>query len=129
MNPDDPDAQERFQDIARAYQILSDDNERADYDNNPNSYDTSSSGGGSGGGGYSQQDMTEAEKQFMDVLEEIDVMRDVASKYVDDLKDDVEFTKDSVGRGEVEELWYFAKRRKVRAYVLSTFSVFLCRHI
>ena len=120
MNPDDADAQERFQDIARAYQILSDDNERAAYDNSPHSYDTSSSGGGGGGGGYTEQDLTEAEKQFMDVLEEIDVMREVANKYVEDLKDDVEFTKDSVGRGEVEELWYFAKRRKALAGAVLT---------
>ena len=39
----------------------------------------------------------------------------MVDKYVNDLQEDVTYTRDAVGRGEVSELYDFAMRRKALA--------------
>jgi len=115
-NPDDPYAKVKFQEVSEAYQTLSDPTRRRNYDADPGSW-----GGGTGGGaassGHPQDNApyTDAEKQFLQVLEEIDVMREVVNKYVVELTEDVNYTKDQVTRGETGALLDFAERRKALA--------------
>ena len=49
-NPDDPSAEEKFKEAAEAYEVLSDDNKRARYDQ----YGHAGMGGAAGGGGAPQ---------------------------------------------------------------------------
>lgn len=52
-NPDDAGAEAQFKEVARAYQVLSDDQQRQRYDQ----FGEAGVGGGSGGGGQSGEDM------------------------------------------------------------------------
>jgi molecular chaperone DnaJ len=53
-NPDDPDAEEKFKEASEAYEILSDGNKRAAYDQHGHAgVDPSMGGGGFGGGNFS----------------------------------------------------------------------------
>ena len=52
-NPDDPSAEAQFKDLSRAYQVLSDDSQRARYDQ----FGEAGVGGASGGGGPSAEDL------------------------------------------------------------------------
>eukprot|EP00039_Didymoeca_costata_P003263 m.66436 g.66436 ORF g.66436 m.66436 type:complete len:317 (+) comp11806_c0_seq1:193-1143(+) len=110
VNTDDDEAKQKFQDAAKAFEILSDKSKRSEFDNN-----SSSDSWYNQGTQYNDDDMTQAEKQFMAVLEELDTMRSVMNKYIEELKEDAEGTKEAVQRGELQEILSFASKHKVLA--------------
>ncbi len=64
-NPDDKEAEEKFKEAAEAYEVLSDDNKRARYDQFGHAGMGGAAGGGFGGGGMNMEDIF---SQFGDIF-------------------------------------------------------------
>ena len=69
-NPDDKSAEDKFKEAAEAYEILSDDNKKARYDQHGHSAFEGGQGGGGGFGGFSGggMDMDDIFSQFGDIF-------------------------------------------------------------
>jgi len=65
-NPDNPEAEEKFKEISEAYEVLSDENKRTQYDQFGHAAFGGAGGGGFGGqGGFHHADLDEALRTFM----------------------------------------------------------------
>jgi len=65
-NPDNPEAEDQFKEAAEAYEILSDENKRARYDQF--GHEGARGGGFGGGGGHGGMDMNDIFSQFGDIF-------------------------------------------------------------
>lgn len=117
VNPNDPMAKAKFQEIAEAYEILSDDKRRRMYD--------ATGYGGSSSSGHSSSTQ-HAEEIFNSVQQDIDVIREALQSYGEEMKDEMVYAMECVKRGDWEGLYDVAKAHKVLIFgvVVPTF-VFL----
>lgn len=67
-NPDNKEAEEKFKEAAEAYEILSDDNKRARYDQYGHQAFEGGAGGGGFGGGFGGMNMDDIFSQFGDIF-------------------------------------------------------------
>eukprot|EP00981_Chlorochromonas_danica_P007591 scaffold1818_cov214-Ochromonas_danica.AAC.2 len=111
LHPNDPRAKEHFQEIAAAYEILSDEKKRRMYDST--GYTGSSSSSSSSSGYSQQQQQQHAEDIFNSVAADFDIIREALSNYTEELRDEMNYVVDCVQRGDWGEVWEVAKHHKV----------------
>jgi hypothetical protein len=117
VNPNDPTAKAKFQEISEAYEILSDEKRRRMYDA------TGYSGSSSSAHSSSTQ---HAEEIFNSVQQDLDVIREALQSYGEEMKDEMVYAMECVKRSDWEGLLEVAKAHKVLIFgvVVPTF-VFL----
>lgn len=107
LNPNDPNAKKRFQEIAEAYEILSDDTRRRMYDA------TGYAGSGSSAHNNSQQGAAQhAEEIFNAVQQDFDVVKEALQSYGEEIKDEINYAMDCVKSGDWQGLFDVAKDHK-----------------
>lgn len=94
LNPGDAKAKEKFQRVAAAYEILSDETKRESYDTHgSNSAYGGAYGGtsdaGQGHAGYNTYTTQNAEDIFNSVRDDLDVVTDAFTSYTKDVSDDI----------------------------------------
>lgn len=128
LNPSDPEAKEKFQAIAAAYELLSDAKRRATYDATGSTGQYQSYGGangqpgGNGGGnqhyygqqadygGYSQQ---HAEDIFRSVQGDVDVIKEALGLLREEWRDEFNVMVDAMQRGDWPQVWEIAKEHRL----------------
>lgn len=125
LNPNDPAAKEKFQAVAAAYEVLSDEKRRRVYDatGSTGQQQASSGDGGAYNAQYQQQ---HAEDVFRSVSEDIDIVREAVSSYLEEMRDEISVTVDAARRGDWHTVWEVANAHKflILGVVMPTF-VFL----
>lgn len=125
LNPTDPEAKEKFQAIAAAYELLSDAKRRATYDATGSTGQQASYGGQPGGnggggqhyygqqadyGGYSQQ---HAEDIFRSVQGDVDVIKEALGLLREEWRDEFNLMVDAMQRGDWGQVWEIAKEHRL----------------
>lgn len=123
LNPNDPEAKEKFQAVAAAYELLSDPKRRAQYDatgyTGQQAYNnTSSSSEGSqhyygqqaNYGGYSQQ---HAEDIFRSVSADVDVIKEALLLLKEEWRDEFNLLLDAAHRRDWHQVWEIAKDHRL----------------
>mmetsp|Transcript_25126 Transcript_25126/g.41864 ORF Transcript_25126/g.41864 Transcript_25126/m.41864 type:complete len:313 (+) Transcript_25126:67-1005(+) len=101
LNPNDPKAKEKFQQVAAAYELLSDEKRRRMYDAT----------------GYTQEpsydQSVNAEDVFNAVREDFDVVKDALSMYRDEVYEEMDYAMDCIKRQDWDALYGLAMHHKV----------------
>jgi hypothetical protein len=131
LNPTDPEAKEKFQAIAAAYEILSDESKRRMYDTN--GFTGQGTTGNSGGGSqyYQQQSsytQQQAEEVFRTVQEDFDIVQDALKSYSDELRDEMNVAVDAIRRQDWETLWDITKAHSALIATVVVPTVLLLRY-
>ena len=84
VNPNDPKAKERFQEVANAYEILIDEKKRRVYDQTGNAEQTQAQ----------YQHQQQAEDIFNSVMDDFDVVTEAFESYKEDVKSDINYAVD-----------------------------------
>lgn len=108
LHPDDPKAKERFQEIASAYELLSDEKRKRTYDSTGYTGDNQSQQ--QHGSAWNQQ---HAEDIFNTVSADFDVIREALATYGEEIRDEMNYTLDCISRGDWPEVWEQAKHHKI----------------
>jgi hypothetical protein len=120
LHPNDPQTKAKFQEIAAAYELLSDDSKRR-------MYDSTGFTGESGAGNYETHNSAWQEKHAEDIFNSVqadfDVIREALQSYGEEVRDEINYTVDSLQRGDWKEVLEIAKNHKILlgAVVLPTF--------
>lgn len=121
MNPNDPKAKEKFQQVAAAYELLSDENRRRVYDSTGRAHETTYAGNqdqdqdwnnaySTGGAASSEQ---HAEDIFNSVKEDFDVIKDAFQSYTEEIRDELQYAVDCTKKQDWEGLMEVAKTHKM----------------
>ena len=113
LNPDNPSAKAKFQEISAAYEILSDEQKRRSYDmtgETTNNQQTS-------------QQQQHYEDIFNSVQQDLDIIKDALQSYYDEIRDDMTIAIDSLKRGDWGTAAEIAKSHRILivGVVLPTF--------
>jgi hypothetical protein len=104
LNPNDPSAKAKFQEISAAYELLSDPTKRRMYDTTGYSSDTYHHSA------HSQaQYQHHAEEMFRTVQEDIEIVKDAARLYWEEMKDEMNYAIDCTVRRDWSGLWEVTK--------------------
>jgi hypothetical protein len=105
LNPNNPKATERFQNLASAYEVLSDPSKRKQYDSMGSRFYQQSQG---------QQTTTETHSRetFNSVWEDIDVLKEAWGEFFDDTKEEMEYALKAADNGDFKPLWGIASANK-----------------
>jgi len=117
MNPNDPTAKEKFQQVAAAYELLSDEKRRRVYDSTGRANETTYAGNqewnnaySSGGAASSEQ---HAEDIFNSVKEDFDVIKDAFHSYTEEIRDELQYAIDCTKKQDWDGLMEVAKTHKL----------------
>lgn len=111
LNPNDPKAKEKFQQISAAYELLSDEKRRRVYDATGSSQESyASSPGGSYGGAQNAQQ--HAEDIFNTVKEDVDVIKEAFVLYTEEVKEELQEAVDCARNQDWKGLFEIAKDHK-----------------
>jgi hypothetical protein len=111
LNPNDSKANEKFQKIAMAYEILSDAKKRQEFD---------FTGGVRGQSAYSSQNNTQytytaqqrAEDMFRTVSEDAEIVKEALTSFIQDVQDEFTYAAESASKGDWKEVWEIVKVNK-----------------
>jgi hypothetical protein len=104
LNPNDPSAKAKFQEISAAYELLSDPTKRRMYDATGYSSDTHHQSAQS-----QAQYQHHAEEMFRTVQEDIEIVKDAARLYWEEMKDEMNYAVDCTMRRDWSGLWEVTK--------------------
>lgn len=117
MNPNDPKAKEKFQQVAAAYELLSDEKRKRVYDSTGRAHETTYAGNqdwknaySAGGAASSEQ---HAEDIFDSVKEDFDVIKDAFQSYTEEIRDELQYAIDCTKKQDWEGLMEVAKTHKL----------------
>jgi len=116
MNPNDPKAKEKFQQIAAAYELLSDEKRRKLYDSTGRAHETTYAGNQEwNNNAYSTDGASNqhAEDIFNTVKEDFDVIKDAFQSYTEEIKDELQYAIDCTKKQDWEGLMEVAKTHKL----------------
>ena len=108
LNPDDPKATEKFQQIAHAYEILSDEKKRRTYDATGNQEEHTYGGGHTSGA----QQQAHAEDIFRTAMEDMDIVLDAFSSYTGEIGEEMADAIDCVKTRDWKGLYEIADANK-----------------
>jgi gas vesicle protein len=111
LNPNDPKAKEKFQQISAAYELLSDEKRRATYDSTGRANEAAY-GGGSGDYG-STSSAQHAEDIFNTVKEDVDVIKEAFLLYTEEVKDELQDAVECAKNQDWRGLLDIAKDHKI----------------
>lgn len=111
LNPNDPNAKDKFQRVAAAYELLSDEQRRRVYDATGRSQEATYGGGA---GDYGQRSSSQhAEDVFNSVKEDMDVIKEAFVMYTEEVKDELQYAVDCAKNQDWNGLWGVAKDHKL----------------
>ena len=119
MNPNDPKAKEKFQTIAAAYELLSDEKRRKVYDATGRTHEATYAGQqGQGNSNYYDNydpasGAKHAEDVFNSVKEDMDVVKEAFLLYTEEVKDEISAAVECAKTGDWNGLLDIAKDHKV----------------
>lgn len=88
LNPNDPSAKAKFQEVSAAYELLSDETKRRMYDSTGFSSDTH----------HHSNQQQHAEEVFYTVQQDVDVVREAVGLYAEEMKDEMNYAIDCISR-------------------------------
>jgi curved DNA-binding protein CbpA len=102
-HPDvNPSGKEKFQQIAEAYELLNDPIKRKEYDTFGTRHSSNRH--------YDPREYAQhAEDVFKNVSEDVNVVKEAFTDYIDDLKDEMVYAGQCASRGEWSEVWEVVK--------------------
>jgi hypothetical protein len=106
VNPNDPTAKAKFQEISAAYELLSDDSKRRMYDTTGYSSDHSNQG-------TQQQQQQHYEDIFHGVQQDVDVVKEAIGLYGEEMRDEMNYAIDCVSRQDWKGLGEVLNAHKV----------------
>jgi len=109
---DDPNAKEKFQEVADAYELLSDPVRRSIYDSTGQRRGAAGTASGSSGGHGGFEEHVNAEEVFRSVQEDMDVVKQAFSDYVEEVKDEFTYATVAASKGDWREVWEVVKTHK-----------------
>ena len=116
MNPNDPSAKDKFQKIAAAYELLSDEKRRKIYDATGRSNEPMYGAGDAGDAGGSNYDPNagaqHAEDVFNSVKEDMDVVKEAFVLYTEEVKEELQYAVSCARTGDWQGLYEVAKDHK-----------------
>lgn len=112
LNPNDTKAKERFQKVAAAYEILSDESKRKTYDTTGSTGNNSYGGAGGNNQYGAEYSSKQAEDIFNTVKEDIDVVTDAFQSYTAEIKDEVMHAVECVKIRDWKGLYEVANENK-----------------
>lgn len=107
LNPDDPLAKAKFQEISAAYELLSDPTRRRLYDTTGFTGDTSHQSRGS-----QQAQQQHAEEMFYTVQQDVEVVKEAVGLYFEEMKDEMNYAIDCALRRDWKGLGEVANAHK-----------------
>lgn len=132
LNTTDPEAKEKFQAIAAAYEILSDPAKRRNYDFTGRTYGSATD---SQQQAYQQQyqqqhqyTQQQAEEVFRTVQEDMDVLKDALKSVSEELRDEVNIAVDAARRGDWQSVLEVAKAHKALIFGVVVPTVVFLRY-
>jgi hypothetical protein len=117
LNPNNPDATRKFQEVAAAYEILSDPKRKAMFDATGWTGEQQS---------YTKQGAQQhAEDIFTTVQEDFDVVKDALASYGEEMMDELHYAVESMRRGDWKGVWEVASSHKgiIFGIVVPTFLI------
>lgn len=111
MNPNDEQAKLKFQQVADAYEILSNADKRRAYDANPDAHKQHQSSAGQ------QQQQQRAHDTWAQATSDTTIIKEALREFGIELQEDLSEVAAAVAKGDYSKIWDFAKRR--RALVIS----------
>ena len=115
LNPGDPVANEKFQALSDAYQLLIDSSRRAQYDTYGSGYSNKASDGNANSKeGYQQTNYyyESPEEMFRKVSEDVNILREAFKDYIKDMQDEFIYAADCAEKGEWSEVFEIMKQNK-----------------
>lgn len=138
LNPNDPEAKEKFQAVAAAYELLSDAKRRAQYDATgfTGQQQYTNNGSTEGGsqhyygqrsdyGGYGQQ---HAEDVFRNVQGDLDVIKEAMVLLREEWRDEFNLFLDALHRRDWNQVWEMAKEHRLLISVVVIPTVLFLRY-
>ncbi len=127
LNPNNPDAKRKFQEVSAAYELLSDPKRKAMYD--ATGYTGESHSGGGQHAYYTQQEYAKhAEDIFNEVTNDFDVVKDALQSYSEEMKDEMNYAVDCMKDGDWNGVMDVAKAHKGLIFGIVIPSFLLLRY-
>jgi hypothetical protein len=113
LNPNDPKAKEKFQQVSAAYELLSDEKRRAAYDATGRMNEPMHGAGSGDYGASSGSAQQHAEDIFNSVREDVDVIKEAFALYAGEVKDELQVAVECAKEGDWKGLWEIARDHKI----------------
>jgi hypothetical protein len=133
LHTNDPKSKERFQEVAAAYELLSDEQRKRKYDATGFTGDSQAYDARGQHQQHQQQhnsawNQQHAEDIFNSVQSDVDVIKEALHAYSIEIRDEVNYTVDAVQRGDWHAVYDIAKSHKLLMLGIVVPCILLIRH-